>query len=247
MKLRKFTFLILLSTPLLSGCGKQGDTPLLLNSDYLLYGDVSENHLYYQPTLEEFDNLYNSNLNYIILFSEDGCTACDRFKPIIEEYILDTHYFVVKVDGNDRAKIENKYRDVFFKENNIKYPSLIVKENSDNFYNVDYSSYMRTYRVFSRHMKSRYKTSKCAYFCGEISGKSPIISDFTLVNFESNDVFKNRISSKLLNTEKNVLIKSNFNKNSMTVFEKNSDNQFVVKMNTEIDEKLDDETIEKYL
>ncbi|MBQ0009467.1 MAG: thioredoxin family protein [Firmicutes bacterium] len=247
MKFRKLNVLILLSGSLLMGCGKSGDTPLLMNSDFVLYETISDDHLFYSPTLQEFDNLYNSNLNFIIMFSEEGCSACESFAPIIKEYIQDTKYLVVKIDGPKNPEIENKYKDILFKDSGVKYPALFVKENEDNFYRVDYSKYMQTKSAFSRHMESRYKTSKCGYFLGEIPRKTPIISNYTYVDFKANDTFKNKISNKILNSQNNVIISSNFDSSTMTVFEKDLSGEFTIARTTPISNDLDDETISKYL
>lgn len=247
MKFRKTIVLFLIGSSLLAGCKKEEKILLLSNSDFSLYGDVSDEHLFYVPTLEEFTNLYNSNLNYIIMFSDEGCSACQQFAPIIEKYIKNTHQLVVKIDGVDKYKIQEEYKDKFFPDSGILNPSIFVKENNDNLYKVDYSSYMKTYRVFNKHMNSRYETSKCAYFCGEIARKSPVISNFSLVKFQSNDTFKNKISPKLLGSEKNVFIESNFEENSLSIFEQNSDGKFEQKNTVEITDELSEEIILNYL
>ena len=247
MSYRKISSLILIAGSLLTGCGKSGDIPLLCNSDFILYQTMSENHLFYTPSFEEFNNLYNSNLNYIIFFTEPGCSACQSFDPIIKEYIQNSHQFVVKVDGEDKYKIQNEYKEKFFPDSGILTPSIFIKENGDNFYNVNYSKYMQTYNAFSRHMESRYKTSKCAYFCGQIQEKSPVISEYSQISFISNDTFKNKLSSKLMNTEKNVVISTDFDYNSMTLFEKDLNDEFAIVRTIPITDELDDETIAKYL
>ncbi len=229
------------------GCDDSPKTSLLANSDFLFYGEISEEHSFYTPSLEEFDQLYNSNLNYIIYFSDEGCSACQQFNPIMKEYVEKNHSFVVQVAGEDKYKIEEKYKDTFFPETGILTPSVFVKEKGTNFYTVNYKSYMQTYRVFSKHMNSRYETSKCAYFCGEISGKTPIISNFSMINFTSNEAFKNTISNRLLSTQKNVFLKANSIINSMTLFEKNSDNKFDIIDSNKISENLSEEIIQKYI
>ena len=169
------------------------------------------------------------------------------FDPIIKKYVEETHQFVIKVEGEDKYKIQQEYKDKFFPDSNILTPSLFIKENGDNIYKVDYSKYMGTYGAFKRHMNSKFKTSKCAYFIAEIPGKSRIISNYTHVAFQSNETFKNKIADKLMNTKKDVIISTNFENNFMTVFEKNLDGDFDVARTTPITDELDDETIAKYL
>ena len=181
------------------------------------------------------------------MFSQEGCSACQNFDSIIKQYINETHQFVLLVDGEDKYKIQDEYKDKFFPESNILTPSIFVKENGDNIYNVNYSKYMNTYPAFKNHMDSRYKTSKCAYFSVEIPGKTPIISNYTYVSFQANETFKNKISPKILDTENNVLISTNFEKNFMTVFEKNLSGDFDIARTTPITDDLDDETIAKYI
>ena len=106
---------------------------------------------------------------------------------------------------------------------------------------------MGTYNAFKRHMNSKFKTSKCGYFLGEIPGKTPIISSYTYVDFKANDTFKNKLSNKILNSQNNVIISSNFDSNTMTVFEKDLGGEFTIARTTPISDDLDDETIAKYL
>ena len=247
MKFKKVCGLLLISCSLLAGCNDESKTALLGNAQFTLYNSCDEAFLFHNPSLEEFTNLYNSNLNYIILFSENGCSACEAFDPIIKKYVEETHQFVIKVEGEDKYKIQQEYKDKFFPDSNILTPSLFIKENGDNIYKVDYSKYMGTYGAFKRHMNSKFKTSKCAYFTAEIPGKSRIISNYTYVSFQSNETFKNKLSDKLMNTEKNVLISPDFINNFMTVYEKNLNGDFDVVRTTPITDELDDETIAKYL
>ena len=247
MKFRKGCVLLLVAGSLLAGCNDESKTALLSNSQFTLYGSCDETALFYHASLEEFRNLYNSNLNYIILFSDEGCSSCNLFNPIIKQYVEETHQFVIKVEGEDKYKIANEYKDKFFPNSSVSTPSIFIKENGDNVYQVDHSQYMGTYGAFKRHMNSRYKTSKCAYFTAEIPGKSQVISNYTYVAFQSNETFKNKISGKLTNTQKDVLISSNFEDNFMTVFEKGSSGEFEIARTTPITDELDDETIAKFL
>ena len=247
MKFRKVYALFLVAGSLLAGCNDESKIALLGNGQFTLYNECDDELLFYQPSLEEFTNLYNSNLNYIILFSKKGCSACETFDPIIKKYVEETHQFVIKVEGEDKYKIENEYRDKFFPNSGVTTPSIFIKENGNNIYQVDYYKYMGTYTAFKRHMDSKYKTSKCAYFTAEITTKSPVISNYTYISFQSNETFKNKIPGKLMNTQKNVLISSNFKENFMTVFEKNSSGEFEITRTTPITDELDDEAIAKYL
>lgn len=247
MQLRKSILILLASILTFSGCSNPPKKMLLANSDFVLYGEVNENNYLLTPTLEEFDNLYNSNLNYIIAFVEDGCSACEHFKPILQEYAKNYHQLIVSVGGSDMYRIQEKYNDKFFPNTNAKFPSIFVKENNDNIYHVDYTSFMGTYGAFKNHLASRYQTSKCAYFYGEINVKSPVISQYSLINFNSNDVFKNKISSKVLDTQKNVILNTNFEDNSLSLFEKNSDGEFVLNKSSKLDENINDETIAQYI
>ncbi len=247
MKLRKIASLLIASLSVLSGCSNEDKKPLLAHADYVLYGEMDSNNLFFNPSLEVFDNLYNSNLNFIVMFSDEGCSACQEFKPIIEKYVKNTHQLVVEISGNDKYKINQKYKDKFFVDSQVRTPSVFVKENDDNIYRVDYSTYMKTYNVFKRHMESRYKTSKSAYLYSEIPGKTPIISKYSYVGFTANDTFKNMLSQKILNTKNDVIVSSNFDSNFISLFEKNSDGNFVASKTTQIDEQITDEIINQFL
>lgn len=247
MQFKKTLLLFGLTAAALSGCNDADKTFLLANSNYTLYGDLIGSPLFVETNVDDFTNLYNSNLNFIVMFSEDGCPACERFTPIIEEYVKETHQLVVNVTGNNKYSILEKFKDKFFPDENILNPSIFIKEKGDEIYKVNYSSYMITYRAFKRHMDSRYKTSKCAYFCPEIPGKSPIISNYTYVSFTGNSTFRTKLSDKLLSTEKNVIVESNNEANYLTNFVKNSDGNFEIEKTHKIDGSLTDEIINEYL
>lgn len=247
MNFKRTAILLLMTSTLLSGCNDAGKKSLLLNSDYLLYGEIKTEHLFLTPSLKEFTNLYNSDLSYIVMFSDEGCSTCNDFAPIIKDYVLNTHQLVVSVNGADKYKINEEYRDKFFKDSMISTPSIFIKEKGDEIYQVNYEKYMRTYSAFSRHLSSKYKNSKSAYFCEEITTKSPIISSYSHIYFEANDTFKNKISDKIMNTEKDTLIESNFLIQSLTKFAKNENGEMVITDTDFITEEISEETISKYL
>lgn len=241
MKLRFLTVIALASSAVLAGCDKAPKMELLLNSDFLLYGNVDDSHLFYKPTLEEFDNLYNSNLGFIIMFSQEGCSACDQFEPKITQYVKETHQLVIKIKDELTEPIRTKY----FSDFHAVTPQVFVKSSSD--FNpilseIDYSSYMKTYGVFKRFMNKMYESAKYSYFCGEIAGKTPIFSNFTKVDFVSNDDFKNIVYSKAVSSKNNVVFSTNFEAQSLSIV--NSD--FSIKKSNSINENLT-QIIEQYL
>lgn len=239
MKFRKVGTLLLTFTALISGCDKKPKIKLLSNSDFLLYGEIDDSHLFYKPTFEEFENLYNSDLNFIVMFSQTDCSACQQFEPKITQYVKETHQLVVTISEELKEPIKNK----FFSDFHVMTPQIYIKENSSKFYLVDYASYMRTYGVFKRHMDSRYETAKYSYFCGEIDGKTPIFSNFAKVDFVSNDTFKNNILAKAISSQNNVVFSSNFESQSLSII--NSD--FSIAKSTTINEELTLEIIKEYL
>ncbi len=239
MKFKKVSALLLTFTALLSGCGKPLKMKLLSNSDYLLYGEVDDSHLFYKPTIEEFENLYNSNLNFLVMFSQAGCYACQQFEPIITKYVKETHQLLVTITDELIDPIKTK----FFSNFHVMTPQIYVKENSINFYEVNYASYMKTYGVFKRHMDSRYETAKYSYFCGEIAGKNPIFSNFTKVDFVSNNIFKNNILEEAISSQNNVAFSSNFESQSLSII----NNNFSIAKKDLIAENLTEEIINQYL
>ena len=239
MKFKKVNALLLTFVALLSGCDKPSKMKLLSNSDYLLYGEVDDSHLFYKPTIEEFENLYNSNLNFVVMFTQAGCSACQQFEPIITQYVKETHQLLVTITDELIDPIKTK----FFSSFHVMTPQIYVKENSNNFYEVNYASYMKTYGVFKRHMASRYETAKYSYFCGEIAVKTPIFSNFTKVDFVSNDMFKNNILETAISSQNNVAFSSNFESQSLSII----NNDFSISKSAPINEELTLGIIKEYL
>lgn len=241
MKFRKISTLLLTFIALLSSCDKGPKMKVLSNSDYLLYGEVDDSHLFYKPTLEEFDNLYNSNLGFLVMFSQKGCSACQQFEPIIIKYIKETHQLLFTITDELIEPIKTKY----FSDFNVLTPSIFVKQSS-NFdpilYQVDYASYMKTYSAFKHHMNSYFETAKYSYFCGEIAGKTPIFSSFTKVDFTANDAFKNNIFGKAISSENNVVFSTNFEIQSLSII----NNDFSITKSDLITDNLTQEIVDQY-
>ncbi len=135
MQFKKISALLVTATALLSSCYKEPKIKLLSNSDFLFYGEVDDSHLFYTPTIEEFENLYNSNLNYVVMFSQAGCSACQQFEPIIKQYIKETHQLLVTITDEIIEPIKTK----FFTDFHVMTPSIYIKENDTNFYEVNYA------------------------------------------------------------------------------------------------------------
>ncbi len=239
MKIKKISALLITFSAMLSSCYKEPKIELLANSDFLLYGEVDDSHLFYTPTIEEFENLYNSNLNYVVMFSQNGCSACQQFEPIITQYVKETHQLLVTISDDIIEPIKTK----FFSDFHVMTPSIYIKENDTNFYEVKYASYMKTYRAFKRHMNSRYETAKYSYFCGKIDGKTPIFSNFTKINFVSNDTFKNNVFGKAIYSENDVVFSTNFESQSLSII----NNDFSVLKSDLINENLVAEITDQYL
>jgi len=247
MQIKNTALLLLIATSLLSGCNDESKISLVANSDYFLYGEVSNDSLFVEPNLEQFTDLYNSNLNFVIYYTIPGCSACDEFAPKMEEYSKNSHQLIVKLSENNFTEIDKVFGSKLFSGNSRPSPSVLIKENNDEIYTVDYASYMKTYNVFKRHMNSRYKNAKYSYFSGEITTKSWINREFTYLQIINNEVYKNNVLLSLKNTQKDVIF--SFIKDTMhaSIIGRNDKGELYSKDEAIINEKITQETLSKFL
>lgn len=247
MKLKRALILLAAGCALLTGCQKDEDKlALLCNAEYTISGEVSDSDLFVTPTVDEFSNLYNANLNYIILFTQANCSYCERFDSIIRDYIKETHQMVFLVNEQNKDTINAQFNDKFFPDKVAVYPSLFVKENNDQIYKVDNDSYMQTYGAFKRQMDSRYKTAKYSYFSGEITAKSWINREFTYLEFNTNDAFKNNVYPLLISSQKEVLISYKKDDMYIRIIGRNDKGEFYNKNELKIDEKTNEENLKNF-
>lgn len=247
MKFKRAIVLLIIGTSLLSGCQKDEDKiSLLSNSDYVLHEDISDDNFFITPTVEEFSNLYNSNLNYIILFSDEDCSYCQSFDKIIKDYIKETHQMVFLVNDKNKDEINAHFKDKFFPDKVAYTPSLFIKENNEAIYKVDNESYMQTFSAFKRHMNSRYKTAKYSYFSGEITTKSWINREFTYLEFNANDIFKNNVYPLLISSQKDVLISYKKDDMYVRIIGRKNKGEFYTKNELKIDDKTSEENLKNF-
>lgn len=214
--MRKIVIYLLL-TPMicLSSCGNKEriridgniDTFLLEKDNYYIKGDV-----------DEIASKIEYSSSFLVYFTNSGCSACERFSPIMDSYLKSVDYSVYRFElGSQRDEIKRfneLWGDKFFSKEDgvhqIVTPSLYVVDHNFNVQMINYDSYMQTENAFKNHMKSRYESSNIYFTSGDVL-KDNLNKSFVYIHFDfSNDELKNIYNSKLKdvleNTDKKVVV-----------------------------------------
>lgn len=252
---KKFISLMFLAVASLASCSSFGDeNKTVLASNFDNYLNES-NTQFAKPDVEEITTNLNIGANFLIYFSETGCGACEKFKPIITNYLRDKnpliYNFDVSADREELKQLQNLYGDKFFEKNEsnnyvVLTPSLyVVSEGSINV--VNYSSYMQKETAFNNYMNSRYRTNNLYFIKGNVLDKKIKSSEFLNVSFDfmnSNqvEIYKDKIVPNYRTTGKQVVVSNikDESKISLKVI-KNK----VIKKNIEINQQTADEIIKE--
>lgn len=129
MKKRRLLLSVLLTSMLLTSCASfNGATPAYRNGD-LYYTTVEYPNLFRDVNAETMSSLIESKTDYIVLFSQKGCSSCEEFDPVIKGYINNTKQVVYKYDISSADFVSEflpKYYESFFPEKKIITPSLFI-------------------------------------------------------------------------------------------------------------------------
>ena len=129
MKKIRLVLSLAFMTSLLGGCSSfNGEAPAIKNGD-LIYPLSDDPYRLRDVSFETLDNVIESSGDYIVLFSQKGCSSCVEFKPVIEQYIKETNQLVLHYEVSNSDFISEflpKYKDTFFPNGEIFTPSLFV-------------------------------------------------------------------------------------------------------------------------
>ena len=132
---RNHVLSVLLLTPLLlSSCGEfKGNTPGLRNGD-ILYLNVDNPNYYRDSSFKMIDTLIESKQEYILMFTREGCSACNEFKPVLDKYIKESKQLVYRYDissSDFTTEFIPKYCDSFFPNKEVLTPTIFVSDGEN--------------------------------------------------------------------------------------------------------------------
>lgn len=237
MRKNRITTSLIVLPFILSGCSFKGTSPMIRNGD-LLYLEVDEPNYFRDVNCADLTTLFESNSDYLLMFTRKGCSSCEEFKPIIENYIKKTNQVVYSYEISESDFMNEfvpQYGNKFFPSNEILTPALFVGEGLE-VKELDHNRFM-TKPMFTNLMRGQvYETN---------------VYSFTRFNSylkfkENNSPFetyiydrKNKTASDSFNLSKEMLYKSENTTAIIDISLMDETNVEAVKSYYEIDE-IDD-------
>lgn len=189
---------------------------LAMNIDTFLADKENE---YQTPDIEKISANIEINASFAVYFTNEGCSDCINFKPIMDEFILEHNYMVYKFDYDadyeSIISLKEKYGDKFFasSESPLTLPALAIV-NEGNVEYVNSESYMKTKNAFFNYMNSHYIESNVYYTSGNVFDREFNNKEFAYVYFDyQNESLMNLYKTKLdqpVKTSKRKVIVSNY-------------------------------------
>lgn len=196
-----------------SSCDNNEKQSIDGNIDVLLFQKEND---YIEGNISSIEIRKRLSSSFMVYFTNPGCSACDEFSPIMDEFIKENDYCVFKFDTNvqrnELREFENRWGDKFFKKEDNTYqivtPSLCVVNESFDVTRIDNKAYMQYKNVFFNHMSSNYKSSN------------------VFINEKRSKITQKSITNVLLNFNNNELI--NIYENKIKRFTRTSNKQIVI-------------------
>jgi len=221
--MKKFIPLLFSSICLASSCscfGNDGKIKIAKNLDVVLFNKEND---YLDADYSEISANLDVNANFALYFSEDGCSSCEEFSPIMDSYLKESNMMVYKIDVNEDKEVFNKLQKeysskLFNNEETLSLPALCVYADKEANY-VDYSSYMKTEMAFKNYMNQKYRVVDLCFTSGDIYSLDFIDKKFAYVNFDfDNDkhvnLFKSKLEKIAYSSNRTVII-SNYDEDDM--------------------------------
>lgn len=221
--MKKFIPLLFSSICLASSCscfGNDGKIKIAKNLDVVLFDKEND---YLDADYSEISANLDVNANFALYFSEDGCSSCEEFSPIIDSYLKESNMMVYKIDVNEDKEVFNKLQKeystkLFNNEETLSLPALCVYANNEANY-VDYSSHMKTEMAFKNYMNQKYRVVDLCFTSGDIYSLDFVDRKFAYINFDfENDrhvnLFKTKLEKIAYSSNRTVII-SNYNEDDI--------------------------------
>ena len=219
--MKKLLPLLFCAPILVASCslfGEDNRTALAGNIDTYL---SEEKNNYLAPSINEITANLRINANFAIYFTTEGCSSCEEFSPIMDNYISGHNLMVYKFDSEKNREELNEftslYGEKFSMDTYLSLPALcIIKNGEPNYVNRD--SYMKTQNAFNNFMNSHYKVGNVFYTSGNVFDKEFVNREFAYVYFDFNNdpnlsLYKTKLDEKVKSSSRKVIV-SNYAEDS---------------------------------
>lgn len=233
MFFKKHFFILSIAVLSLTGCHKKSSFEtqyLLKNFTSFSAKNVENSATYFKGNKSNFETIKNLNIPFLVYFTSDTCSKCEKFSSIFKAYLKDNNPFVFTVTNNENIQqFLSIYKNLFFEDTEISVPYLGV------FYNnkctkIDNSKFMQTKNAFKNFMTSNYRISNVSFTSEKFE---PILrnEEFTYISYETSDIeivniYKEKFD--FLQSTKRETIISNYEASGLEIF------KYVYDLNNEL-------------
>ena len=220
--LKKYVPFFLITTSLICGCslGNKSNKKLIAaNLDSFLFDKDAE---FLEPEISKISANLEANHNFAIYFTNEGCGECEEFKPIANSYLKESKMMIYKFDveaNREELQLFNSlYGDKFFSKDEsgsfvISAPMFCVV-SEDNVDWIKKESFMKTYDAFKNHLNSKYRVDNLYYAEGNVPSLDYVNKEFTYISYnqgnqELNNLYKEKISPLLNESNKKIIVSNN--------------------------------------
>lgn len=189
--MKKFIPLLTLLAIAVSACSNFTHTKIAGDIDEFLGIKGPE---YQQPITANITANLELSVPFSLYLTNEGCSSCEVFSPIIDKYQKEvkllTYKYDVNKDRNEFNELIEKHGDFLFGKNksNVTTPTYLLVDKDKNIYNVNYNSYMKTEGAFYNFMNSKFSLSNVYFTTGDVMKKNFVNKEFIYIYLDFNNI-----------------------------------------------------------
>lgn len=218
---------MILLTPLFSGCD---NSKIKVLGSFSKFTDSVNNFI--EGDEQTLDDLFSLKIPFAVYLTDEGCSHCESFKPIINDFMLHSNMAVVRFQYEDAIKVNTKYNSLFSQINSsgkkiLAFPTFGVASNETTFEYLNNSKYMQTKYAFKNQVEKLYKSSTIYFTEDDVLTKS-INEVCTYISYENSNeenviLYVDKLLPKITQSSHKIVV-SNCNATSLEVsFLKNNE------------------------
>ncbi len=213
MKLLKKIFPLVLITPTLVSCSpKENGMTCLSNANYFFKELVNGESKTLTGTIENVRTLMDLNIPFVIYFHKTDCYWCDKFAPIMDDYLSNYETLVVDIPYEILTSFISEFGSYYFEDEKISFPYVGIAKGYDKCKRIENDKYMQTKSTFKKYMTSELKNSQIYYADSSIENCKNT-RDFTYISLKNTDknslnLYSTKIQEIAVDSSKNIVISS---------------------------------------
>lgn len=208
--LKKILPIILVSSSLCGCAPKEKGMTCLSNANFFFEEKVNGNQKTLTGTIDNIKALMDLNIPFLIYLHKPNCVWCDKFAPILDEYLSNYETLVVDVPYEILTQFAQQFGTYYFENNQINFPYLGIVKGYNKCKHVENEKYMQTKLAFQNYMTSELKNSQLYYSDSSIENCKNI-QEFTYISLKNTDktslnLYSTKVQEIALDSSKNIVI-----------------------------------------